>query len=274
MEKIDSINAPDTNKIATGIPIKNVPFPGITIILFRDYQSVMCGRFSIAVRISYLAERFGLSEPSGVSLPRFNIAPGEEVPVITGTGSAQVTMMYWGLIPSWTKGEKPAMAPINARAEGIADKNMFQTLLSHGRCIVPATGFYEWKKSGTHRLPYYIRMKHQEIFGMAGLCDSWMAPDGRIVRSFTVITTSPNSMVLPLHNRMPAILKREDEKRWLDPGYGICKGLKTMLNPYPSEEMELYRVTKMVNNPSFKSETAVQEELPGTNNELSMWDSR
>jgi putative SOS response-associated peptidase YedK len=234
----------------------------------------MCGRFSIAVRISYLAERFGVSEPSGISLPRFNIAPGEEVPVITWTGSAQVAMMYWGLIPSWTKGEKTATAPINARAEGIADKNLFRALLSHGRCIVPATGFYEWKKSGSQKSPYYIRMKSQEIFGIAGLCDSWKAPDGRIVRSFTIITTRPNSMVLPLHNRMPAILKQEHKKEWLDPGYDICEGLETMLNPYPPDEMELYRVTKMVNNPSFKSETAVQEELPGTNNDLRMWDTR
>jgi putative SOS response-associated peptidase YedK len=117
-------------------------------------------------------------------------------------------------------------------------------------------------------------MKTQEIFGMARLCDSWKAPDGRIVGSFTIITTSPNSRVLPVHNRMPAILKREDEKKWLAPGCDIIKGLATMLNPYPPDNMEVYRVTKMVNNPSFKSETAVQEEIPGTTNDLHMWDTR
>jgi len=255
-------------------PKKISPFPGILLSAFHDYQSVMCGRFSIAVRISYLAERFGVSEPSGISLPMFNIAPGEEVPVITGTGSAHVAMMYWGLIPSWIKGGKPAMAPINARAEGLADKKLFRVLLKNGRCIIPATGFYEWKRSGNQKFPYYFRMKSQEMFGMAGLCDSWMTPEGMIAWSFTIITTSPNSMVIPLHNRMPAILKWEDETKWLDPSCNICEAMETMLNPYPPDEMELYRVTKMVNNPSFKSETAVQKKLPGTNNNLFMWDTR
>jgi putative SOS response-associated peptidase YedK len=116
-------------------------------------------------------------------------------------------------------------------------------------------------------------MKSQEMFGMAGLCDSWIAPDGRIIWSFTIITTSPNSMVRPLHNRMPAILRREDEKEWLDPGYNICEEPKTMLNPFSPDEMVFYRVTKMVNSPLFKSETAVQEEIPGTTNNLFKWDT-
>jgi len=181
----------------------------------------MCGRFSIAVKIGYLAERFGVREPPEISLPMFNIAPGEAVPVMTGTGGTQITMMHWGLTPLWTKGERPALTPINAKAEGLTEKKLFRPHLLHGRCIVPATGFYEWKKSGNQKSPYYFRMKTQEIFGMAGLCDSWKAPDGRIVGSFTIITTSPNSRVLPVHNRMPAILKREDEKKWLAPGCDI-----------------------------------------------------
>lgn len=234
----------------------------------------MCGRFSIAVRISYLAERFGVIEPAGISLPRFNIGPGEEVPIITGTRPAEVVMMRWGLIPSWNKEGRPAKTPINARAEGLGDNKLFRALLPNRRCIVPATGFYEWKTSGNQKVPYYFRMKSQEMLGMAGLYDSWIALDGRIIRSFTIITTSPNSMVLPLHNRMPAILKREDEKEWLDPDYDICEGLETVLNPYPQDEMELFRVTKMVNSPSFKSETAVQEEIPGTTNNLFLWDTR
>ena len=234
----------------------------------------MCGRFSIAVRIGYLAERFGVREPPGISLPRFNIAPGEEVPVITGNERVQVVMMHWGLIPSWTRGEKPAQAPVNARAEGLNEKKLFRPLLLHGRCIVPATGFYEWKKSGNQKVPYYFRMKNQEIFGMAGLCDSWKAPDGRMVWSFTIITTNPNSLVTPIHNRMPAILNPQDEKKWLDPGRDISEGLVTMLNPYPPDDMEAYRVTKLVNNPSFKSETAVEEEKPGSTNDLYTWDIR
>ena len=232
----------------------------------------MCGRFSIAVRIGYLADRFGVPEPGGVSLPWFNIAPGEEVPVIAGSGSAQCIIMQWGLIPSWANKKNASAAVINARAEGLNEKKLFRTLLSHGRCIVPASGFYEWKKSGDQKFPCYFRMKSQEIFGMAGLCDSWKAPDGRIVWSFTIITTGPNSLVLPVHNRMPAVLKQEDEKTWLNPKFGSFEELAPLLNPYPSVGMERYRVTKKVNQPSFKSDTAVQEEIPVTNTRLSMWD--
>jgi|WetSurMetagenome_2_1015567.scaffolds.fasta_scaffold00814_17 putative SOS response-associated peptidase YedK len=234
----------------------------------------MCGRFSIAVRIGYLSGRFGLCEPLDILLPRFNIAPGEEVPVITGNGNIRCVTMNWGLIPSWTTGERPAMAPINARAEGLTEKKLFRTLLSEHRCIVPATGFYEWKKSGARKYPMYFRMKNQDIFGIAGLFDTWRAPDGRIVRSFSIITTRPNSLVLPCHDRMPAILKRKDEKKWLTPGYAINDELATMLSPYPSDEMETYRVTKRVNNPSFKSEEAVKEERAGPASDLFMRDSR
>ncbi len=234
----------------------------------------MCGRFSIAVRIGYLADRFGVSEPGGITLPLYNIAPGEEVPVITGSGNAQCILMQWGLIPSWTKDEKTSPAPINARAEGLNEKKLFRTLLSRGRCIVPATGFYEWKKSGNEKYPVYFRLKSQETFGMAGLCDSWQGPDGSITWSFTIITTSPNSLVLPVHNRMPAMLKQEDEKTWLDPKFGAFEELAPLLNPYPSVGIESYRVTKKVNHPSFKSDTAVQEEIPVTNTRLGMWETR
>jgi len=234
----------------------------------------MCGRFSIAVRISYLADHFGPFDPSGISLPRYNIAPGEEVPVITSKDTTQITMMRWGLIPSWTTEERTAQAMINARAEGLGEKMMFRTLLSHGRCIIPATGFYEWKKSGNQKYPMYFTMKDQDIFGMAGLYDSVKAPDGRNNVSFTIITTAPNSLVIPFHNRMPAVLKQEDEKKWLDPGYSTGEKLVSMLNPYPAGLMETYQVTKRVNSPSFKSETAVEEDNSGTTEDLRKWDTR
>ncbi|MEI6293466.1 MAG: SOS response-associated peptidase [Methanomicrobiales archaeon] len=234
----------------------------------------MCGRFSIAVRIGYLAERFGVSEPVGLQLPRFNIAPGEKVPVITWNGIAQCNMMRWGLIPSWTKGGKPAVTPINARAEGLIEKKIFRSLLSQGRCVIPATGFYEWKKSGDQKYPWYFRMKDHEIFGIAGLFDSWKAPGEQIVRSFSIITTIPNSLVVPYHDRMPAILKQEEERKWLDPGIHINDELATLLTPYSPEDMETYRVTKMVNSPSFKLELTVMEELPGHDRDLITWSSR
>jgi putative SOS response-associated peptidase YedK len=231
----------------------------------------MCGRFSIAVRISYLAERFGISEPAGISLPMYNVSPGEEVPVITGSGNLQCTVMQWGLVPSWAKRDKQAVAPINARAEGLADNLLFRNLLSHGRCIIPATGFYEWKQSGDQKYPWYFRMKNNELFGIAGLCDSRELPDGGVAWSFAIITTSPNSLVIPIHNRMPAILHQKDEKNWLDPGYDISNMPASQLTPYPPDNMKAFRVTKKVNSPFFKSETAVQEEIPIQDHNLSMW---
>ena len=251
-----------------------VPLPGYYYPFFATIQSVMCGRFSIAVRIGYLAERFGVSEPVGLLLPMFNIAPGEEVPVITWNGTLQCSMMQWGLIPSWTTGENPALTPINARAEGLIEKKMFRSLLSKGRCVIPATGFYDWKKSGEEKYPWYFRMKDLEIFGIAGLFDSWKAPDERIVRSFSIITTLPNSLVVPYHDRMPAILKQEDERKWLDPGIHFNDELATLLTPYTPEDMETYRVTKLVNSPSFKSGATVMEEMPGIARDQVTWSSR
>ena len=230
----------------------------------------MCGRFSIAVRIGYLSERFGVSEPPEISLPVFNIAPAEEVPVITSNGFPHCSMMRWGLVPPWTHKRKPPVV-VNIRAEGLIAKTQFRTLLLQGRCIVPATGFYEWEKTGSQKYPVYFRLKHMEIFAMAGLCDINRAPDGGREWTFSIITTSPNSRVRPIHDRMPAILNHEDEKNWLDPDYGTVEDLVQMLHPFPSGEMKNYRVTKKVNSPSYKSEDAVAEEIPGIC-DLSWWD--
>lgn len=233
----------------------------------------MCGRFSIAVRIGDLAEQFGISEPKGLVLPMYNIAPGENVPVITTTTGLVCLLMKWGLVPSWSKGEKPDLAPINARAEGLMEKPLFRGLVSHGRCIVPATGFYEWKKNGREKVPVYFRMKDDEVFGMAGLCSSRKAPDGRITWSFTIITTSPNSVVLPVHTRMPAILDQDLQEGWLDMASPVSAELPEILKPYPPDRMVAYRVTKQVNSPSFKSEAAVTKDMQ-QDFSLSGWEPR
>jgi len=233
----------------------------------------MCGRFSLAVRIGYLADRFGISEFPEIPLPMFNIAPAEMVPVITGNGSEHCSLMSWGLDPQKRDGEKHAPALVNVRSEGLAGKYQFRNLLTHGRCIVPATGFYEWGKTGSQTFPMYFRLKNEEIFGMAGLCYSWQAPDGRMSGTFTVITTSPNSLTRSFHDRMPAILRKEDEKKWLDTEHGSVDEVVQLLKPFPSGEMETFRVTKRVNSPLFKSETAVVEEISELS-DLDMWDTR
>jgi putative SOS response-associated peptidase YedK len=230
--------------------------------------SLMCGRFSIAVRIGIFARRFGIPEPMDCTLPRFNIAPTENVPVIVREGlNNKVSMMRWGLIPSWAAGAGNGPNPINARAEGLSENNMYHDLLVRGRCLVPATGFYEWRTSGQKKTPFYFSKKDNSLFTMAGLFDVRKARDGIETRSFTIITTTPNDLVAPFHNRMPVILSYEGEEAWADLNADVTGDIESLLVPFPSGEMEAFEVSQTVNNPSNKTVATVtrvrQETLEG-----------
>lgn len=215
----------------------------------------MCGRFSQFEKITAVIDRFRMD--SGVEAfgdplflqPRYNIAPTQIVPVVVGGQSRALRLMRWGLVPSWAKEQSIGQKMINARAETLHEKPSFKRLLSGRRCIIPATGFYEWKKDGRRKLPMHFRLKSGGLFGFAGLWDRWKYPDGegRDLESFTIITTSPNEVLRQVHHRMPVMLRREDEARWLDPGLKDAEALLSILKPYPAEEMEGYPVTPSVN---------------------------
>ncbi|MCQ8894736.1 MAG: SOS response-associated peptidase [Methanolinea sp.] len=210
----------------------------------------MCGRFTLALTIG-LGERFGVDD-SGLSLtPRYNIAPSQQVPVIyvTPTGTRAVREMTWGLVPSWTRDLTGARPLINARADSLADRPSFRGPLARHRCLVPATGFYEWQKSGTQKIPVYIRRKDQAVFAFAGLYDILKGRDPPLW-TFTIITTDPNTLVSQYHDRMPVVLNPGDEQRWLAPGPIGARELSSILAPCPDDILEAFPVSKGVNDPS------------------------
>jgi putative SOS response-associated peptidase YedK len=217
----------------------------------------MCGRFSQfkefrEIRLRFDPDQLGADWNESLFLqPRYNIAPSQMVPVIVREGSRQLGLKSWGLAPSWAKDRTIGEKMINARSETLAEKPSFKRLLFTRRCIVPATGFYEWAKEGKRKVPMYFRMKDGGLFGFAGLWDRWksQAAPGRDFESFTIITTAPNELLATVHHRMPAILKCNEEERWLDPDLKDGAALLSMLRPYPADEMEGYEVSRAVNSP-------------------------
>ena len=216
----------------------------------------MCGRYSL-VCIDDLGNRFRVYNPMIGARSRFNIPPGNEMPVIVRKKENELVMMQWGLVPHWAQGQKPAKPIINARAETLAEKPSFRNLLANHRCLVPATGFFEWKTEGHRKTPFYISLKGSPCFAFAGLYDDWHGPAGKKTATYTIITTAPNELVATIHSRMPAVLKREDEERWLS-GETFSAGQPgDILAPYPAGEMAMVPVSPLVNNPAIDDERVI-----------------
>lgn len=215
----------------------------------------MCGRYTQTQELKALQSRFdfvvGEDNPPPLLQPRYNLAPGQVAPVVVREGSKVLKLMKWGLIPSWAKEASIGYKMINARAETVAQKPSFKKSLKYKRCLVVADGFYEWRKGegGRSKIPIYLTLKQREPFAFAGLWDTWQNPDGGELESFTIITTEANAFVRPIHDRMPVILRREEEDIWLDPNLKEVDRLVSLLRPYPSEGMEGYEVSTLVNSP-------------------------
>lgn len=216
----------------------------------------MCGRYGFTPGDDFY-ERFDVENRLERLDSHYNVAPGYDMPVITGNSHNRVTLMRWGLIPFWAKDPKIGYRMINARAESLKEKPAFRKPLRSQRCIVPASGFYEWKKLPDERLPYYIKPKKDDMFALAGLFDTWTDEDGHEIKSYTIITTGPNDILVPIHNRMPAILDKKNESVWLgNDGQDIDK-IISVLKPYPDNRMEAYPVSKMVNSPANDSREVI-----------------
>ena len=205
----------------------------------------MCGRFSLSANEAELNLRFELEGGEAPYVPRYNGAPTQMLAVITGEKPHRLSYHRWGLIPPWAKDISIGNKMINARAETITEKASFRTPLFSKRCLVPADGFYEWQQD-TGKQPYRIFVKSSALFAMAGLWERWKSPAGEVVESFNIITTEANEFMKPIHNRMPVILKREDEKTWL--GSKDSAEILKLLRPYPAEDMDAYPVSKLVNS--------------------------
>jgi len=206
----------------------------------------MCGRFSLTSNEAELNLRFELEGGTAPYVPRYNGAPTQMLAVITSENPHKLSYLRWGLIPPWAKDISIGNKMINARAETITEKASFRTTLFSKRCLVPADGFYEWQQN-EGKQPFRIFVKNNPIFSMAGLWERWKSPEGQTIESFNIITTEANSFMKPIHNRMPVILKEEDEKTWL--GSMDSTEILSLLKPYSSEEMDAYPVSKLVNSP-------------------------
>ncbi|HDY75185.1 MAG TPA: SOS response-associated peptidase [Candidatus Marinimicrobia bacterium] len=206
----------------------------------------MCGRFTLTKDKEEIEERFEIHIDPTMFSKTYNAAPNQILPIITNDIQEQASFHRWGLIPHWAKDERIGNKLINARAETITEKPSFRDAVQKRRCLVITDGFYEWKRSGTNKQPYRITLTDESLFAYAGLWESWSAPDGREVRSFTIITVEPNELIKPIHNRMPAMLSQETEKVWISD-----EPLETVLHllqPYDEEEMNAYPVSTRVNS--------------------------
>jgi putative SOS response-associated peptidase YedK len=217
----------------------------------------MCGRYSL-ICIDDLGNRFRVFDPMMGARSRFNVSPGNEMPVIVRRDRNRIVPMRWGLVPSWTQDTGAAPRPVNARAESLLDKPLFRSLLKTGRCLVPASGFYEWKKEEKQKVPFYFTLPKSPLFAFAGLCDAWKGPDGALLSTYTIITCEPNTLVKEVHNRMPVILSRENEERWLSRDPPAPQDLPSILAPYPASAMAMVPVSGLVNNPAVDDGRLVQ----------------
>src|SRR3989442_10764456 len=200
----------------------------------------MCGRFTLTTDLDHLEERFSFHAANLSYTPRYNIAPTQPVLTLMKEEGQRVGFLRWGLIPSWAKDAAIGDRMINARAETVAEKPSFRRALQKRRCLVLADGSYEWHKDGRKRTPLYIALKSREPFGFAGLWETWQSPPGETIRSFTITTTTPNTLMESIHNRMPVMLPREAEALWLDRTVEDPQGLLPLLVPYPAEALEDY----------------------------------
>lgn len=227
----------------------------------------MCGRFTLHHAREDIEARFeaeALTDKAvAIEEPRYNIAPTQNVLVVTQNGARHLEFYHGGLIPSWAKDPAIGSRMINARAETLAEKPSFRTALRRRRCLLPADGFYEWQAipagegKKAVKIPTYLRRRDQEMFAFAGLWDEWLAPDGSPLRSCTIVTTAPNALTAPIHDRMPVILRPEDEALWLDPATEPAE-LTSLLVPYPAEWMEAYAVSRAVNAPTVDAPECIE----------------
>lgn len=220
----------------------------------------MCGRFSLFSPEEILAAMFGL-EGGGFPPPSYNIPPARNVAAVRvapeGTAKRELALLRWGLVPSWAKDPSIGNRMINARAETAPDKPAFRSAFRRRRCLVPADGFYEWRKAGARKQPYYVRMADGRPFAFAGLWERWEGPDGAVV-SCALLTTGPNDLLAPIRDRMPVILSPADYGAWLDPEGRDPAKLLPLLRPYPPGAMTAYPVRPLVNNPAADDSRCIE----------------
>lgn len=232
----------------------------------------MCGRYTLSQSGETIAQTFDLPTIPRIE-PRYNIAPTQPISVVRSsdqTNDREFTFLLWGLIPSWAKDIQIGSRLINARAETLAEKPSFRTAFQRRRCLVIADGFYEWQKpeaskqqdkiqnKSKSKQPYYFHLANHQPFAFAGLWEHWENGNGDVIESCTIVTTSANEVLQPIHDRMPVILHPQDYDLWLDKSVAKDDRLQALLRPYDASEMESYPVSATVNSPKNDSADCVQ----------------
>lgn len=217
----------------------------------------MCGRFTLRTPAKAIATLFDLGDVPKWS-PRYNIAPSQPIAAVRQNRSRQreLVMLHWGLIPFWADDPKIAYRTINARAETVATKPAFRAAFRHRRCLVIADGYFEWKKQDGKKQPYFFHRNDDRPFAFAGLWERWEG-NGKEIQSCTIIVTEANARQRPIHDRMPVILLPQDYDAWLDPEVDRVR-VEPLLRPYPSDDLEAYRVRTIVNKPQNDVEACIR----------------
>ena len=211
----------------------------------------MCGRYRLTKRKQLVEEYFDAVSREEDWTPRYNIAPTQPVPVIRQNPKEPVrelSLMRWGLIPSWARDPSGAARMINARSETAATKPAFRDPLKLRRCLIPADGFYEWARTGKTKQPYCFEVNNGELFAFAGLWDRWKDPSGNWLKTCSILTTTPNAVTAPVHDRMPVILHPDAYDLWLDPGMQNVAAISELLKPFDPSLMRCYPVSSRVNS--------------------------
>ena len=210
----------------------------------------MCGRFTLYHSKEQLEARFQ-AETAVAFAPRYNIAPTQPVAVVLQHQKRTLEAFKWGLVPFWAKDAKIGSRMINARAETIAEKPAYRAALKRRRCLIPASGYYEWKKEGKEKRPTYIHFDDGHLFSMAGLWEEWTSPDDELLHTCTIITTSANDFMAPIHHHMPVIFSPELEEAWLDSSMEDPEKLTALLQPYSGGGMVAHPVSRQVNAAAY-----------------------
>ena len=211
----------------------------------------MCGRYRLSRRKQIIEEHFDSAPWDEDWSPRFNIAPTQPIPIIRQHPKEPVremSLMRWGLIPSWAKDPSGAARMINARSETASSKPAFRDSLKSRRCLIPADGFYEWARTGKSKQPYCFEVNEGELFAFAGLWDRWKDPSGNWIKTCSILTTTPNAVTSPVHDRMPVILDPDSYDLWLDPGMQNVAAVSELLKSYDARLMRCYPVSTRINH--------------------------
>jgi putative SOS response-associated peptidase YedK len=220
----------------------------------------MCGRYVLTASPELVQKEFNLDSAPNLA-PRYNIAPTQPVAIITNDAPKELTIVKWGLIPSWSKDAKIASTLINARSETADSKPSFRSAFKYRRCLIPVTGFYEWLATDDGKIPHFIHVKDQELASFAGLWEVWRNPEGDEVWTCSILTTDANEKIQHLHHRMPVILDEKDRDTWLDKSTDVNE-LRLLMKTYDSDKIDLYPVSKAVNSVKNDDSSLLVEDQP------------